>query len=29
MTQAGLAGSGFFVITVLAGELARRLAAKR
>ncbi len=26
MTQAGLAGSGFFVITVLAGELARRLA---
>ena len=26
MTQAGLAGSGFFVITVLAGELAGRLA---
>jgi two-component system sensor histidine kinase PilS (NtrC family) len=26
MTQAGLAGSGFFVVTVLAGELARRLA---
>ena len=26
MTQAGLAGSGFFVISVLAGELARRLA---
>ncbi|MEP7057062.1 MAG: ATP-binding protein [Caldimonas sp.] len=26
MTQAGLAGSGFFVITVLAGELSRRLA---
>ena len=26
MTQAGLAGSGFFVITVLAGEVARRLA---
>ncbi|MDQ2927419.1 MAG: ATP-binding protein [Pseudomonadota bacterium] len=26
MTQAGLAGSGFFVIAVLAGELARRLA---
>ena len=26
MTQAGLAGSGFVVITVLAGELARRLA---
>ncbi len=26
MTQAGLAGSGFFVITVLAGEMARRLA---
>jgi two-component system sensor histidine kinase PilS (NtrC family) len=26
MTQAGLAGSGFFVVAVLAGELARRLA---
>jgi two-component system sensor histidine kinase PilS (NtrC family) len=26
MTQAGLAGSGFFVITVLAGELAGRIA---
>jgi two-component system sensor histidine kinase PilS (NtrC family) len=26
MTQAGLAGTGFFVITVLAGELASRLA---
>jgi two-component system, NtrC family, sensor histidine kinase PilS len=26
MTQAGLAGSGFFVVTVLAGELAGRLA---
>ena len=26
MTQAGLAGSGFFVITVLAGEFAGRLA---
>lgn len=26
MTQAGLAGGGFFVITVLAGELAERLA---
>jgi two-component system, NtrC family, sensor histidine kinase PilS len=26
MTQAGLAGSGFFVITILAGELAGRLA---
>ncbi|MDQ6679817.1 MAG: ATP-binding protein [Pseudomonadota bacterium] len=26
MTQAGLAGSGFFVVTVLAGEVARRLA---
>ena len=26
MTQAGLAGSGFFVVTVLAHELARRLA---
>ena len=26
MTQAGLAGSGFFVITLLAGELAGRLA---
>ena len=26
IAQAGLAGSGFFVITVLAGELARRLA---
>ena len=26
MTQAGLAGSGFFVVTVLAGEMARRLA---
>jgi len=26
MTRAGLAGSGFFVVTVLAGELARRLA---
>ena len=26
ITQAGLAGSGFFVITVLAGEVARRLA---
>jgi two-component system sensor histidine kinase PilS (NtrC family) len=26
LTQAGLAGSGFFVVTVLAGEVARRLA---
>ena len=26
MTQAGLAGSGFFVVTILAGELAGRLA---